>query len=147
MAERPAVDYRADKVNDFRPHSDGTGSFSAFAVSPQLRKPLVSAAFEVIAIAKAIAPRGPGRPGHRPYADSFAVNKARATYLKPKRGPRQGRAVATVINDADNAVPMEFGSGDPSVGLSAGADRPQGGWNKPYRVLGKAGGRVGDWHE
>ena len=145
MTER-VVRYRPDKVNDFRPHDDGTGSFSAFAVSAQMRKPLVRAAYDIIAIAKTLVPpSSDSRDGH--YRDKFAVNAARATYFKPRRGPRQGRAVAVVINDAKNAVPVEFGSGDPSVGLSAGMDRPQGGWNKPMRPLGRAGGRVGDWHE
>jgi hypothetical protein len=142
----PKIEYKPDRVNDYRPHSDGTGSFSSFAVSAQLRKPLVRASYDIIAIAKALVPPSEDpRNGH--YSDHFAVNKARATYLKPKRGPRQGRAVAIIVNDYPTAPAMEFGSGDPSVGLSAGAEREQGGWNKPKRPLGRAGGRVGQWHE
>jgi len=139
------IRYRPDKVNDFRPHDDGTGSFSAFAVSPQMRKPLVRAAYDIIAIAKTLVSRsGDARDGH--YADKFAVNKGRAMYFKPKSGPRQPRAVATIINDAKNAAALEFGSGDESVG-TPGVDRPQGGWNRIMRPLGRAGGRIGDWHE
>jgi hypothetical protein len=135
--------YRPDKPGDFRPHSDGSGSFSEFTVSPQIRKPLLSAAYEIIAIAKSLVPRSSDpRGGH--YNDHFSINAVTGTYVGKRRSPR---AVVEVINDHPNAPAVEFGSGDPSVGISAGIDRPQGGWNKPKRPLGRAAGQVGDWHE
>jgi hypothetical protein len=140
MAEK-VIRYKADKPGDFRPHEDGSGSFSSFAVSSQMRKPLVRAGHDIVAIAKTIVPpSGDPRNGH--YNDHFAVH---STYdLKLKTGPR---AVAEVTNDYWTAPALEFGSGDPSIGDSAGEERPQGGWNKPKRPLGKAGGMIGDWHE
>jgi hypothetical protein len=138
--------YKPDKANDYRPHSDGSGSFSSFAVSPQMRKPLVRAAYDIIAIAKADVGRsGDDRNGH--YVDGFSVDEVQAAYIKPKRGPRQARAVAEVQNDYWTAPAMEFGSGDPAIGSSAGEERPQGGWNKPKRPLGRAASKIGAWHE
>lgn len=138
--------YKPDKANDFRPHSDGSESFSAFAVSSQMRKPLLVAAFEIIGLAKADVGRSQDdRNGH--YSDGFSVNEVQAAYVKPKRGPRQARAVAEIQNDYWTAPAMEFGSGDPSIGLSSGEDRPQGGWNKPKRPLGRAASKIGDWNE
>ena len=135
------IRYKPDKPGDFTPHDDGSGSFSTFAVSPQMRKPLMRAAYEIIAIAKTFVPRSTDpRGGH--YQDHFA---AHSTYdVKVGGIPR---AAAEVTNDYVTAAAMEFGSGDPSIGSSAGEDRPQGGWNKPKRPLGRAAGRVGDWHE
>lgn len=143
MSPQPIARYKPDKPGDFKPHSDGSGSFSEFTVSPQIRKPLLSAGFEIIAIAKAIVGRSNDpRGGH--YSDHFSINSVTGTYVGRRRSPR---AVVEIINDHDSAAAVEFGSGDPSVGDSAGEDRPQGGWNKPKRPLGRAAGQVGDWHE
>ena len=133
------AEYVPDEAYDFTPHSDGSGSFSSFATSKQMRRPLLRAAYDIIAIAKTFVPRSSDdRGGH--YQDHFA---AHSTYdVKMPRGPR---AVAEVTNDHRTAAAMEFGSGDPSTGLSKGEERPQGGWNKPKRPLGRAAGRVGDW--
>ena len=136
------IRYKADRPGDFKPHLDGSGSFSSFAVSPQMRKPLVRASFDIIAIAKSIVGRsGDPRNGH--YSDHFSVNEA-AGLVSKRLGPR---AVAEVINDHDNAPALEYGSGDPSIGESAGLARPPGGWNKPKRPLGRAAGKVGNWRE
>lgn len=140
------VTYKQDKVNDFRPHADGSGSFSSFAISAQLRKPLVRAGYNVIGIARGlVVPSDDERDGH--YRDKFSIDNSQKTILfKPRGGPRAPRAVAVVQNTAKNAAALEFGSGDESVG-TPGIKRPQGGWNNMKRPLGRAGGKVGDWHE
>ena len=136
------VTYKPDRPGDFTPHSDGSGSFSAFAVSDQMRKPLRRAAFEIIAIAKTVVPRSSdGRDGH--YMDHFAINEAHGTYVGKSRSPR---AVVEVTNDAKNAVAVEFGSGEPSLGDSSGQGREQGGWNRAMRPLGRAAALIGDYH-
>lgn len=140
MSERVAR-YRRDKANDYRPHDDGSGSFSAFAVSEQIREPVKLGARAVIGIARSLAPKGGGR-----YASSFEIGRERTFWFKPRSGPLQRRAQVEVINTAPYAVAIEFGSGESSEGDTAGEARPQGGWNRPYRVLGRAGARVGDFH-
>lgn len=139
--------YVPDRPGDYRPHKDGSGSFSSFAVSEQIRKPLKRAAFDIIALAKAdptVTRSTDERDGH--YVDHFSINEAHGTYIKTRFG-RVPRAVVEVINDAKNAVAVEFGSGESSVGDSAGEGRPQGGWNKQKRPLGRAASRIGDFHE
>lgn len=148
MAQERALRYSPDKAGDFRPHSDGSLPFSAFAVSNQIRKPLRTAAVAIVALAKAdpqVAPSDDPRDGH--YVDHFSINEVHATYVKTKRDGRTPRSVVEVINDAKNSVAVEFGSGGQSVGDSAGQPRPQGGWNKQKRPLGRAAGKIGDFHE
>lgn len=142
MSETRLVRYRPDKVNDFKPHEDGTGSFSSFLLSEQIRKPLNAAAKVVVAIATATAPSRSGD-----YASRFKVDETATIMFKPKGGKRHPRAIALVTNDSDHAAALEFGSGGRSVGTSSGQPRPQGGSNEPYRTLGRAAGKVGDWHE
>lgn len=131
--------YKRDRANDYRPHSDGSGSFSAFAVSEQIRKPVKQGAELVIGIARGMSPGGPGGT----YANSFEIGRARTFWFKPKSGPLQRRAVVEVINTDPKAAAIEFGSGGQGEGASAGGARPQGGSNRAYRVLMRAGGRVG----
>lgn len=133
--------YKRDRANDYRRHADGTESFSAFAVSEQIRKPTIQGAEMVAGIARGIAPKFGGG-----YARSFKIGRTRTIWFKPKQGPLQRRAVVEVINDDPKAVAMEFGSGPSSVGGSAGGARPQGGSNPAFRVLMRAGKRVGDFH-
>lgn len=130
--------YRRDRANDFKPHSDGSESFSSFAVSDQIRRPVRLAAAQVVGIARGIAPKKSGR-----YALSFEIGKAKEFMFKPRNGPLQRRAVIEVINTDPKAVAMEFGSGE---GSTDGEYRPQGGGNLPFRTLGRAGARVGDYH-
>lgn len=140
MANR-VIRYKRDRANDYRPHKDGSGSFSAFAVSEQIRKPVRAGAELVIGIARGISPGGPGGT----YAGSFEIGRKRTIWFKPITGPLQRRAIVEVINTDPKAAAIEFGSGRPSVGASKGKGRPQGGSNRAYRVLMKAGGRVGDF--
>jgi hypothetical protein len=133
------IRYRRDKPNDFRPHTDGSLSMSSFVISGQIRHPCLQAAAEVIGIAKSIAPKKSGT-----YARSFGIGPAKKFWFKPVGEPLQLRAVVEVVNTDDKAVAMEFGSGE---GSTDGEYRPQGGGNLPYRVLGRAGGKVGDFHE
>ena len=135
--------YVRDRPNDFAPHSDGSGSMSSFVISSQIRRPVMLAALEVIGIAKAMAPKESGE-----YSRSFAIGQRRKMFMfKPEGEPLQPRALVEVINTAESAPAIEFGSGKRSVGDSAGDPRPQGGGNKPFRILGRAGARVGDFHE
>jgi hypothetical protein len=131
--------YRRDRPNDFTPHSDGSLPMSAFVKSGQARHPALQAAGDVIRIAKSIAPKKSGD-----YAGSFGIGPAKEFWFKPHGEPLQLRAVVEVVNTDDKAVAMEFGSGEGSTDQEY---RPQGGGNHAYRVLGKAAGMVGDYHE
>lgn len=135
------IRYVRDKANDYKPHSDGSGSFSSFAVSEQIREPTREGADDIMGIARGISPKGSGE-----YSRSFRIGRNRTFWFKPQNGPLQRRALVEVINTSDKAPAIEFGSGAPSVGDSAGAKRPQGGNNRSFRVLGRAAARVGDFH-
>jgi hypothetical protein len=134
--------YVRDRANDYTRHSDGSQSFSAFAISDQIREPCKQAADLVIGIARGIAPKKSGD-----YAASFGIGPKQAFWFKPIEGPLQLRAVVEVVNTSDKAPAVEFGSGEPSVGESSGDPREQGGSNRAFRVLGRAAARVGDFHE
>jgi hypothetical protein len=111
-----------------------------------MRHPLLQASAEIIALAKAdVGYSEDERNGH--YIDHFKVGPARKMLFKPKRFPAALRATVEIENDYWTAAAMEFGSGEPSVGLSSGDERQQGGWNTPKRPLGRAASKVGDWHE
>jgi hypothetical protein len=136
------IRYRRDRPNDFTPHSDGSLPMSAFVKSAQARHPALQAAGDVIRIAKGLAPKGSGN-----YAGSFGIGPAKEFWFKPHGEPLQLRAVAEVTNSAESAPAIEWGSGLSNDGASPETTRPQGGSNKPFRVLGRAGARVGDYHE
>jgi len=140
MAE--LIRYRRDRANDFRRHSDGSAPMSSFVISNQIRRPCVEAAYAVIGIAQGLAPKGSGA-----YAALFGIGKRERFMFKPAGEPLQPRAVAEVINTDDKAPAIEWGSGQANDGASPDTDRPQGGSNQPFRVLGRAGARVGDFHE
>lgn len=135
------IRYKRDKANDFKPHEDGSLPFSSFAISEQIRKPTRQGAELIAGIARGIAPKGSGA-----YSTSFRIGKAKRFMFKPRSGPLQPRAVVEVVNTDEKAAAIEFGSGQPSVGDAAGDPRPQGGSNQPFRVLGRAAARVGDFH-
>ena len=144
MSDEPRlVYYREDKINDFKPHSDGTRSFSTFLVSEQMAKPLRSAAHDVVAIAS----HGPHEfDDHGDYVRHFDVEHT-IIMFKAKGQKRHPRGIALVTNDSDHAAAIEFGSGRTNEGQSPGRPRPQGGGNVPYRVLGRAAGKIGDYRE
>lgn len=141
--------YVRDKPDDHKPHSDGSLPFADFVVSSQIRRPLTLAAHDIVAIAKAdpqAAPSDDDRDGH--YIDHFNVTGQKVVLMATAADPKSRlRAAAVVENDAKNSVALEFGSGERSVGDSHGVGRPQGGWNKPKRILGRAASKVGDFHE
>ena len=121
--------YRRDRPNDFRRHSDGSAPFSSFAVSDQLRRPTLQLAHVIVTVARRMAPRHTGE-----YAASFAINtRTKEFVFKPRGYPRQRRAVVEVINTDSKSPAIEFGN----------ADLPQGGGNRPQRILLKAGLKVG----
>lgn len=134
--------YVRDKPNDFTPHSDGSLPMSAFVKSAQIRHPCLQAAGDVIRIAQGLAPKGSGE-----YAAAFGVGPTKEFWFKPAGEPLQLRAVAEVTNSSDKAPAIEWGSGAANDGSPGTTDRPQGGSNKPFRVLGRAGAKVGDFHE
>lgn len=134
------IRYKRDRANDYRRHADGSGSFSEFAVSEQIRKPTKQGAELAMGIMRGIAPKGSGD-----YSTSFAIGRARTIWFKPKGGPLQRRAVVEIINTSPDAAAIEFGSGRASEGKSAGKPRPQGGSNKPFRVMMRGASRVGDF--
>ena len=134
-----------------RGRSPGFGTFLDFMVSDQIRRPLVRAAVDMVAVAKAMAPRSDdprsGTDEKPHYSDRFSIQAGpMETLVFDGRVGRWNRhAMVQVSNDAPNAVPLEYGSGAPSEGTSGGVVRTsrQGGWNRPTRVLGRAGRAIG----
>jgi len=127
-----------------RGRSPGFGTFAEFMVSNQMRKPVFRAAVDVVAIAKTLVGRSDDeRDGH--YTDKFSIHsEGLETTVGARRTPR---VMVQISNSAKNGVAMEFGSGEPATGPSAGQERPQQGWNKAKRPLGRAGARIGRLHD
>lgn len=114
----------------YKPHN-GAGptrdnpypGMAAFLLSDQARDPAVAAAKDIAAIARGTAPRSKGPGPHM--ADQFKVNPKSAP-VSIGGNPRVG---AEVYNEAEGAVQSEFG----------------GYHTTRHRMLGKAGGAVGQW--
>lgn len=122
--------------------SPGFGTFGEFMVSDQIRQPVEMAATAVMMIAKAMSPRSTdARDGH--YVDHFDVESTPDMVVVVGKEFPNPRVLVRVSNSAKNAVAVEFGSGERSVGDSAGEERPQGGWNIQMRPLGRAGEKIG----
>lgn len=123
-----------------RGRSKGFGTFGEFMVSDQMRKPTFRAAVDIVAIAKTLVPRSEDeRGGH--YTDKFSIHSAGLQTTAGKR--KTPRVMVQISNSAKNAVAVEFGSGEPATGPSAGLEREQGGWNRAKRPLGRAGVKIG----
>lgn len=118
--------------------------FSRFCTSRRVQGLMLKVASDVKAFAEGISPDSDeeGSKGKPKYKDSFVVRPGR-----PLKIDGLLRSTALVGNTAPHAASVEFGSGEPSSGDSSGEDRPQGGYNKPMRVLGRAGRAFGDFHE
>jgi len=124
------------------PESHGMLPFGAFAVSPRVQKLAIRIGKDVAAVAKSIAPEDPEpRKGDtRPaYKDCFIVVPGPLLKIDGLN-----RCTALVGNTAPHAAAVEFGSGE---GSTDAEPRPQGGGNHPYRVLGRAGSMIGDFHD
>lgn len=114
----------------YRPHN-GAGptrdnpypGMKAFLLSDQAREPAVHAARDIAALARTTAPRSKQSGTHM--ADQFKVN-ARSAPLNIAGNPRVG---AEVYNEDPAAAPNEFGGPN----------------NTRHRMLGKAGGAIGQW--
>ena len=143
---------RARFVPSYKPkgRSPGFGTLGDFMVSDQIGVPLVKAAIDIVAVAKAIAPRSddprrPARGAH--YSDSFSIQAGPLETLvfDSRVGQLNRHRMVQISNHATDAVAVEFGTGRKSMGETRGAERraKQGGWNKPMRVLGRAGRTVG----
>jgi hypothetical protein len=137
-----AMRYVADKPGQKTPNRESPDlmPFGIFAVSPRIQKLTIRIAKDVKAVAKAISPES-DEPVDKPkYRDSFIVVPGKPLKIKGLL-----RATALVGNTAPHSAAIEFGSGEGSVGDSAGEGRPQGGSNQPYRVLGRAGATIGEF--
>lgn len=133
-------------VASYKPNgrSPGFGTFGEFMVSPQVRHPVTLAAVDIMNLARTLSPRskrqrtdddGPA------YRDGFRLHsKGLQTQVGKRRAPR---VMVQISNVSQHAVPVEFGSGPPAEGASSGQERPQGGWNKAARPLGRAGRKIG----
>lgn len=133
--------YVADKPGRETPYPESRGMqpFAAFAVSPRIQKLALRIGKDVKAVAKAISPEGDDPRGPK-YRDSFIVVPGKPLKIKGLL-----RATALVGNTAPQAAAIEFGSGEPSQGDTQGQGRPQHGYNYSYRVLGRAGSRIGEF--
>lgn len=132
--------YVQDKPGRVTPYPESRGMlpFGAFAVSPRVQKLTIRIAKDVKALAKAISPEGEDpRDGKPAYKDSFIVVPG-----KPLKIDGLLRSTALVGNTAPHATAIEFGSGE---GSTDAEDRPQGGGNLPFRVLGRAGSTIGEF--
>lgn len=137
-----ALYYKADRPGQKTPNKESPHlqPFGMFAVSPRIQALTIRIAKDVKAVAKAISPEGDEREEGVAYKDSFIVVPG-----KPLKIKGLSRATALVGNTAPHSAAIEFGSGDGSVGDSAGEGRPQGGSNQPFRVLGRAGATIGEF--
>jgi len=125
----------------YEPTHYGAGNFAGFMVSAQLRRPLHEVGRQIIEVAQGLVPPSDDeRNGH--YSEHFSTSDS--TEMVPtKREVQSLRAVVYVENDSPSAAAMEFGSGAPSVGISKGLPRKQGGSNVQKRPLGRAAMIVG----
>jgi hypothetical protein len=116
--------------------------FGAFVMSPRMQGLVTKVTMDMAAYAKAISPDGPDerrKVGTKRYKDSFKV-----TIGKPLKIDGLLRVTSNLGNTAAHAPAVEFGSGE---GSTDAEDRPQGGGNLPFRVLGRTGRAFGDFHE
>ena len=115
--------------------------FGAFVMSPRMQGLVLKVTGDMAVYAKAISPDGPdeGSEGKPKYADSFKVTVGEVVKIKGLK-----RVTANLGNTAPHAPAVEFGSGE---GSTDAEDRPQGGGNLPFRVLGRTGRAFGDFHE
>lgn len=134
--------YIPDKPGRVTPYPESRGMlpFGAFAVSPRIQKLTLRIGKDVKALAKAIAPEGENETDGPKYKDSFIVVPG-----KPLKIDGLLRATALVGNTAPHSAAVEFGSGESSVGDTAGEGRPQGGSNQARRPLGIAGSMIGEF--
>ena len=117
--------------------------FGAFVMSPRMQGLVNKISRDVAVIARMLSPESEDEREDKPrYKDSFGTAVG-----KPVKIDGLTRVSGLVFNTSPQAPAVEFGSGSESIGDAAGEDRPQGGYNKPFRVLGKAGRIMGDFHE
>lgn len=111
-----------ERRRGYHPDHGLVDGFGGFLMSNQALKPVLDAARDVAAIAKADTPRSGDGEG-TPMADSYKV--VRGGVIIVGGNPRQ---YAKVENGAPSAVPTEFGNSRV----------------KAQRILRKAGGKVGE---
>lgn len=134
--------YRPDRPGKKSPYPGSPFlPFGAFAVSPRMQGLVMKVARDGAILAKMfVPPSDDPRDGH--YRDHMSTDVGNIVKIDGLE-----RVTALIVNDAKNAAAIEFGSGESSVGDTSGSGRPQGGWNRPKRPLGKAGMMLGDFHE
>lgn len=144
MGRKKLMTYKRDTPKDTAPHTDGSLPFIDFVNSDRLRTPITIAAREIVALAKATVGRSDdARDGH--YVDHFSINQIFGGHIATKYDPKSKRAIVEIVNDAKNAVMLEFGSGLGAAGSTG--EREQGGWNEAKHPLARAGSKVGDFRE
>lgn len=129
-------------------YKENHDSFGKLMVSEQILKVAREAGENVVIEATALAPtssaaeKGAGDGSH--YKDHFNI-APKVVFIKGNP-----RAAVEVVNDANYAAQVEFGTGPgyyregPDGEMTAG--RPQGGDpGNPQRVLGRAGAKVGKY--
>ncbi|HEX5511614.1 MAG TPA: hypothetical protein VFX41_07840 [Actinomycetales bacterium] len=124
----------------FRPDHSYTTGMGAQMMSDETDDLAAWAARQAVMAALTLAPRsGDGRGDT--YVDHFSVDHTvEVIDRKPRRSAR-------VVNDAEHAAAVEFGSGERNDAMTGPNDRPQGGWNNPNRVLARAGSMVGEMRD
>jgi len=136
---RRIVYYRADKPGKVTPYPGSPFlPFGAFAVSARMQGLMNKVGRDTAGLAKMFVPSGSDEKGGQSYRESFVIVPGSLVKIKGLR-----RVSTNVVNTADHAAALEFGSGEAS---GDGEPRPQGGGNLPKRPLGKAGMMMGDFH-
>lgn len=137
------ITYKQDQPGRTAPYPGSPyRPFGAFVMSPRMQGLVLRVTRDVKAFAEGISPTSDTEGEGPRYKDSFVVAPGR-----PLKIDGLNRVTALLGNTAPHAPAVEFGSGESSVGDTSGESRPQGGYNKPQRVLGRAGRAFGDFSE
>lgn len=111
--------------------------FGMLMISRQTRQLATHAAENGAVYAKAYA-RGAGLP-----ADYISSIRGELGPIQTIGTPPNPRYTGRLIAEHPLGGVFEFGSGPRTTGGHAKGRRPQGGYSDPYRILGRAGARVG----
>lgn len=136
--------YVQDKPGQLTPNKESPHlkPFGAFALSGRMQKLTIRIGKDVAALAGTLVEHKSEdqRQKGKAYADSFKVVPGEIVVIDGLP-----RVTSDVVNTADHSAALEFGSGEPSVGDTAGEGREQGGYNEAQRPLGRAGAIIGEF--
>jgi len=136
------IRYKEDQPGRMAPYPGSPYMpFGAFVMSPRMQGLVTKVTLDMSVVARALSPDSAddGRQSKPRYKDSFKVTVGSVVKIKGLK-----RVTSNLGNTADHAAAIEFGSGE---GSTDAEDRPQGGGNLPFRVLGRTGRAFGDFHE